>query len=129
MVKTHKRQQGLTMISWMVILSAIGFTVFIALKIIPIYISGFNSYSALDSMTKERGFKNKSLSEVKGMLWRRMDINMVSGITKNDIFVSKRKGEFIIEIDYEIRENVLGNLDIVARFNKTVSVPVADASY
>lgn len=129
MIKTKRQQQGLTMISWMVILSAIGFVVFITLKIIPIYISGFNSYSALESMTKEHGLKNKSLGEVKEMLWRRLDINMVSGISKNDIYVTKGKGEITIEIDYEVREKILANLDVVARFNKTVSVPTTNASY
>ena len=129
MIKTNRQQQGLTMISWLLILSAIGFTAYIMLKIIPMYISGFNSYSALDSMTKERGLKNKSLSEVKNMLWRRLDINMVSDITKNDIYVTKSKGQINIEIDYEIREKILSNLDVVARFNKSVSVSIANASY
>ena len=129
MIKTKRQQQGLTMISWMVILSAIGFVIFIGLKIMPIYISGFNSYSALESMTKEHGLGTKSLAEVKEMLWRRLDINMVSDITKNDIYVTKGKGEITIEIDYEVREKILGNLDVVARFNKTVSVPTANAKY
>lgn len=129
MIKIHKQQQGLTMISWMVILSAIGFTVFLGLKILPIYISGYNSYSSLESMTKERDLANKSLSQIKEMLWRRLDINMVDAITKNDIYVTKRKGEITIEIDYEVRENVLSNLDVVARFNKVVSVPVANAKF
>lgn len=129
MIKIHKKQQGLTMISWMVILSAIGFMVFIGLKILPIYISGYNSYSSLDSMTKERNLANKSLAQVKEMLWRRLDINMVDAISKDDIYVTKRKGEITIEIDYEVRENVMANLDVVARFNKTVSVPIANAKY
>ena len=129
MIKTKRQQQGLTMISWMLILSAIGFVVFVGLKVMPVYISGFNSYSSLESMTKEHGLGNKSLAEVKEMLWRRLDINMVSAITKNDIYVTKGKGEITIEIDYEVREKIIGNLDVVARFNKTVSVPTANAKY
>lgn len=126
MIKLHKQQQGLTMISWLVILSAIGFAVFIALKILPIYLNGYNSYSAVESMEKERGLGTKSLAQVKEMLWRRLDINMVSNITKNDIYVTKGKGEIIIEIDYEVRENVMGNLDVIAHFNKSVSVSTAN---
>jgi hypothetical protein len=129
MMMKHRQQRGMTMISWLIILSAIGFTAYIMLKIIPMYISGFNSYSSLESMTKERGLTNKSLSEIRDMLWRRLDINMVSDITKNDIYVSKGKGQINIEIDYEVREKVLGNLDVVAHFNKTVSVSTANEGY
>ncbi len=128
-MKHIRQQQGLTMISWLIILSALGFTVFLTMKIIPVYISGFNSYSSLDSMTKEPGLANKSLSEIKEMLWRRMDINMVSDITKNDIYVTKAKNEIRIEIDYEVRENIISNLDIVARFNKAVTIPTTNARY
>jgi len=128
-MKAIKKQQGLTMISWLVILSAIGFVVFLTMKIIPIYISGFDSYSSLESMTKEQGLANKSLSEIKEMLWRRMDINMVSDITKNDIYVTKGKGEIKIEIDYEVRKKIISNLDAVARFNKAVTIPVKNATY
>ena len=128
-MKAIKKQQGLTMISWLVILSAVGFVVFLTMKIIPIYISGFDSYSSLESMTKEKGLANKSLSEIKEMLWRRMDINMVSDITKNDIYVTKGKGEIKIEIDYEVRKKIISNLDAVARFNKAVTIPVTNATY
>jgi len=129
MNKINKQQQGLTMISWMVILSALGFVIFIGLKILPIYISGYNAYSSIESMQKERGLANKSLAQVKEMLWRRLDINMVDAVTKNDIYVTKRKGEIIIEIDYEVRENIMANLDVVAHFNKSVSVSTANAKY
>ncbi|MFO7603717.1 MAG: DUF4845 domain-containing protein [Gammaproteobacteria bacterium] len=128
MIKTNRQQQGMTMISWMVVLSAIGFIVFITLKIMPIYLGGYNSYSSVESMTKERNLGSKTLTEVKEMLWRRLDVNMVAGVTKNDIFVTKGKGELVIELDYEIRENIVGNLDVVVHFNKKVSVPTGNAA-
>ena len=128
-MKNIRQQQGLTMISWLVILSAIGFAVFLTMKILPVYISGFNSYSSLESMTKEPGLSNKSLSEIKEMLWRRMDINMVTDIHKDDIYVTKGKRDIKIEIDYEVRKNIISNLDVIARFNKAVTIPTSNASY
>lgn len=128
-MKTVKQQQGLTMISWMFIISVIVFMAFVGMKILPIYISGFNSYSSLDSMKEERGLSRKSLSEIKEMLWRRMDINMVSDITKNDIYVTKGKNGIQIEIDYEVRRKIVSNLDVVAHFDKTVTIPTNNANF
>jgi len=47
---------------------------------------------------------------------------MVEGITADDIFVEKRGDTMIISAEYEIREKMLGNVDVVVSFNKSVEV-------
>ena len=59
---------------------------------------------------------------VKKSLLTRLNINSVYSVTGDDIYVSKRSGKTIIEVNYEIRENIVGNLDFVVSFKKEVTV-------
>ena len=49
---------------------------------------------------------------------------MVSGVSKEDIYIDKLKNAMNVEIDYEIRENLVGNVDVVVHFQKSVTIPV-----
>lgn len=117
------KQNGLTAISWVLILAVLAFFVLLALKLVPVYIEGYSAYSVLSSVAKEPGMAKKSYSEIKKSILRRLDINMVYNVTRDDIYISKEKNSIQIELDYEIREPFISNIDFVIAFNKKVVLP------
>lgn len=121
-MKIISKQRGMAAISWFIII-AIG-VIFITflIRLIPIYIDGFAIYESLDSMQSDSKLKTVSAKGIKKSLLTRLNLNSVYGVTGEDVYVSKRSGKTIIEVDYEARENIVGNLDFVVSFKKEVTI-------
>lgn len=117
-MKNIKRQQGVTGLGWLIILSILAFFVFLVLKILPIYIENFNVKSSLASMEKESGIYRKSKAQIRNSLTAKLDINDVKHVKRNDIKVNKRGGSVIIEVNYSVTVPLMGPLSLIAEFNE-----------
>ena len=121
-MKSIHHQRGMTPIGWILVLLLIAFFTLIALKLVPIYLDSFTIGSVISDMRKEPGIAAKTPREVIVLIQKRLDINMVDGVTADDFFVEKRGDTMTISAEYEIREKMLGNVDVIISFNKTVEV-------
>jgi hypothetical protein len=95
----------------------------VTLKLLPIYLDGYSVKSSLESIKSEHNVGKKSSLDIKRMLLKRLDINMVDEVTKDDIYIDKSRGSMIVEVDYEVRKKLLGNLDVVVSFYHSIEVP------
>jgi hypothetical protein len=122
-MQSIKTQKGMTMISLMALLVIIAFVVLIFLKVMPIYFDSFKVGDVVTSMKDERGLGEKANSEIAAMILKRLDVNMVSDVKKEDIFIEKSKNTVTIDVEYEVRKPMFGNLDVVVSFKKSVEAP------
>jgi len=120
---TGQKQTGMTAIGWMGVIALIIMFVLLILKLIPIYMDGFKVGSILEDIEAEPGVVEMSPVEISRTILKRLDINMVTGVTGEDIYIDKLKDSTNVEIDYEVRENLVGNIDIVVHFQKSVTIP------
>jgi hypothetical protein len=118
-----RKQRGMTAVGWVFVFLMIAVITLIVLKLLPIYLDGFYVDSAVASLKKEHNIGQKSPIDIKRILMKRLDVNMVDGVTKDDIYIERNKGMMTIEVDYEVREKLAGNLDVVVSFNSIVEVP------
>jgi hypothetical protein len=121
-MKSIHRQRGMTPIGWILVFLLIAFFTLIALKLVPIYLDSFTIGSVISDLKKEPGIGSKSSREILSTIEKRLDINMVKGITADDILIEKAGDAMTISTEYEVRENILGNVDVVVSFNKSVEV-------
>ena len=119
-MQSKNNQKGLTGVSIMVLLVAIAFIAIIFLKIMPIYFDSFKVGDVVSGMKEERGLGDKTNNEIASMIMKRLDVNMVSDVTKEDIIIEKLKNEVFIDVEYEVRKPMFGNLDVVVSFKKSV---------
>ncbi len=117
-----KKQQGLTFISWLVILIVAGFFVMVGLKIAPVYIEHFAIKAALESVKEEPFAARKSVRELKNMIMRRLDINNIRYLTNDNISVTRDKGKTTIRITYEQRRDIVYNAALVMEFDDAVEL-------
>ena len=75
------------------------------------------------ALEEERGLGNKTNREIIAMILKRLDVNMVSSVTKDDIFIEKIKNTVIVDVEYEVRKPLFGNLDVIISFRKSVEAP------
>jgi len=119
-MQIKNKQKGLTAISLLFIIVVFAFVVVSLLKIIPIYFDSFKVNDVVTSMKDERGLGDKSNKEIAATIIKRLQLNQVSGISKDDIFIEKAKNSVFIDIEYEVRKEMFGNLDVIVSFKKSV---------
>lgn len=117
-----KKQQGMSFISILVIIAVAGFFIMIGLKIIPSYIQHYSIKKVLLSLEHEHGMDKKSPAEIRKLLTRRFKINNVYDFDKKNIRFTKKKDGMEVRIAYEVREDILGNVDIVLTFDDHVTL-------
>ena len=119
---SRKRQQGLTFISWLMILIVLGFMVMIGLKITPVYLEHFAVKSSLESLKSEPLISRKPITEIRKMLSRRLNINEIRGLSKDNIIIRRTGGITNVTIKYEERRNIIGNLSLVMSFDDSIEL-------
>ncbi|MFZ5594808.1 MAG: DUF4845 domain-containing protein [Pseudomonadota bacterium] len=116
MAKNYKKQRGLTAIGFVLLLGLIAFFAALAIKLTPLYLEHFEVSSVLKSVAQESDIGSKSAADIKDSIMKKLSINDVSHVTKDDIEVSKEDGKLRVTISYEARVPMVGNIDIVANF-------------
>lgn len=123
MMRKLHRQGGMTAIGWLLVLGLIAFFVLIALRLIPVYLEYIKVVTVLESLEEEPGIGQKTRTEILQLIERRLDINDVRHVDpRKRTQITKDDGRVTIRIRYERREPLIGNVDVVASFDKAVQV-------
>ena len=118
-MKNIHKQKGITGIGWLFILVVIGFSALVVLKMTPMYSEYFSVQSSLDSLANET-LSGKSKAEIRSMLMKRLDINDVERVTKDEIEITIGSDGVTVYVEYEAREDLIGNIGLIADFSYSV---------
>jgi hypothetical protein len=122
-VNTLKNQYGITMLGWLTIILMVGVLATGALKLAPAYFQYYSVASILDNMREDTSLHSASRREIEETLAKRLNISQVR-LDKDAYSVKKvdDKRAYAVELDYEVRKSLFGNLDIVAKFQRSVEI-------
>jgi len=118
-VKTQK-QGGLTLISFIFVLAFVIFVSYIGMKIGPIYMEYYSVVSAMNGVASERGSANLSPYDVRVKVLNRLYVSYAAENVKEKHIKLTRNNGVNLRIAYEVRKPVIGNLDVVAKFDRSV---------
>jgi hypothetical protein len=121
-MQSRNKQRGLTMISWLVILVVLGFMVMIGIKITPVYLEHFAIKKSLQSLKDEPLISRKPVTEIRKLFFRRLDINSIRHLTKENVTIKRAGGVTSINVKYEERRPVMGNLSLVMTFDDSIEL-------
>jgi len=99
------------------LMAVIGISVLLLLKLFPVYMEHFNVTTSLESLSSETEIKSLKKGAIKELLQRRFSINDVKSVGKEHIVIEKTKTGMTIDIAYEVRKPLVGNIDLVIHFN------------
>ena len=122
-MKKWHHQRGMTAIGWLLVMGLIAFFALITLRLVPLYLEYSKVSSVFESLAKEQGVGGRSRNEIITLVTKRFGVNDVREVSPKLVKVSKSGGVMVISIEYERREHLMSNIDIVASFNKQVEVP------
>jgi len=115
-----KKQSGMTLIGFIIVLGFVIFLSFIGMKIGPIYMEYYGVVSAMNGVAKERGSARYSPYEVRVKVLNRLYVSYsADNVKEQDIKLTRSNGVHL-RIAYQVRKPVIGNLDVVATFDKSV---------
>jgi hypothetical protein len=115
-----RKQNGLTLIGFVMVLAIVIFVAFIGMKIGPIYMEYYSVVSAMNGVASERGSARLSPYDIRVKVLNRLYVSYsAENIKEKHIKIVRRNG-VNLRIAYEVRKPVIGNLDVVAKFDRTV---------
>ena len=95
-----KRQNGMTMLSWLVVLAILVFFILIGIKMIPTYIENYSIKQVLVNMEDDRKVRTMSPNEMKKSFLKRLKINSVYEFDRKSIKIKKEKFGIRFAVDY-----------------------------
>ena len=122
----HK-QKGISMVSWLIVISFLGTIAIAALNIIPSYLNYFSARSVLSSLENDAIVKGKSAEEIKNIIKVRFEANnlrnidVAKAVNFKNRGVSDRAG-YTVMLSYEDRGRIIGNLFFVTVFQHAVEI-------
>jgi hypothetical protein len=116
-MKTMKTQRGMTLTSFLVVLCIVGFGLYIGMKLFPMYSEYYSVKTALKGVAKEPGVANMEPGKVQEMFFRRLDISYSESVKPANVKFERVSGGWNMKVNYEVRRPLVGNLDVVGKFD------------
>jgi hypothetical protein len=117
-----QRQRGATFLGMVIILAILGFALYGAIRLAPLYMEYMAVVRALEQTAKE-GADGASPQSLRSSLDRRWTIENIRSIQPKDIEIKRAaKGGYTMRAVYDAPAPFVGNVSLVAHFDKTVDV-------
>jgi Domain of unknown function (DUF4845) len=113
----NRKQSGMTMLGFLITLSVIMFFVYTGMKVVPMYIEYYSVKKALAGMANEPGIGSKSKQQVHSLFYRRLSMSYANGVKKDALKMESTDQGLMLTVDYEQREQLIANLDVVGKFH------------
>ena len=117
-MKIHK-QRGLTLIGFIIVLGIALFVAYLGMKIVPIYIEYYSVVTAMDDIAAEKGNARKPPNVLRSKLRDRLYVSYSTNVEERHIKITRSDG-VQMRVNYDVREPIIGNLDVIITFDKSV---------
>ncbi len=121
----YKRQQGMSLLGWVVVLILVAFFASIGFKLIPHYMNNKTLEKLITSVERDKasGIPVRNVGEFYAHIEKGMGVNNIRDLKARDIMeVRVEGGEFFVKVNYEVREKAVKNIDLVVSFDKEYRV-------
>ena len=118
----RSRQHGITLMGFLMVLVVVGAMALIVMKLFPMYTEFYNVKGAMAEFAASPGSGNKAVPQIQADMERRFDIAYVTTLTGKDVKVAREGRAMVMSVNYEVRKEMVGNLDVVGRFSHSVEL-------
>ena len=116
------RQSGMSSVGWIAVFGIFALLLVTLFKLFPMYYDNFKLKSALEAVQLDTKIDAKSKGAIWESLKKRLYINEVRSIKRENITMSRKNGKTTVTVTYEQRDNYIGNLFIGGRFVETIVI-------
>jgi hypothetical protein len=112
-----RNQSGITLMSFLIVLAVVGFAAFIGMRLFPMYQEYFAVKSSLKGLATEPGVGDMDPAKIQDLFFRRLYINYSENVKPANIKIERMDGGWKMKVNYEVRRELVGNLDVVGKFD------------
>ena len=116
----RNRQQGVTAIGWLVLLTPFAIVGYAGIRLAPLYLNYMKVVRAIDNAASTAKGGAGDATAIRTAIDRHFEIDMVEFPTIKDIQVRREGGAWVIEAKYEDEAPLFGNVSLHVMFDKTV---------
>lgn len=109
-------QQGMTLVSFILVLAVVGVFVYMGMKLIPMYSEFFSVKKALEGMAAEAGMADNDPEKIKDLFFRRMDVNYADDLKPENVKLKRKDAGWLMTVEYDVQRPLIANLDVVGHF-------------
>lgn len=113
----RRNQSGMTLISFVVVAAVVGFFLFIAMKLFPMYQEFFAVKSAMKGIATEMAGAKESPAQIKEKFFKRLYINYSNNVKPEHVRIENKGSGQTMYVNYEVRVPMLYNIDAVGKFS------------
>lgn len=116
-----RRNSGLTLIGFLIVLSVTLFFAYAAMRLVPMYLEYHALGNALELLQKDPGSSNMTPAKIKQKIQMSLWASYASDNIKDEhVRISKTNEGVRVRVAYEVRKPFLGNIDIIGKFDTAV---------
>ncbi len=122
------KQKGMGSIAWLVVIAIAGFALLCFFKIGPPYLDDRFVSGMLKTLAENNpGLGQMSKGEVKSAINKYLTVNSIRGDTAKSFKIVRTQEGILINSNYEVRVNLVGNIDVVLSFKHQLDSQNPDA--
>jgi hypothetical protein len=118
----RSRQRGATLIGMVVILAIIGFGLYGAIRLTPLYFEYMSVARALRQTAQEEGDGPTSPVQLRNALDRRWSVEDIKSVDPKEIDIRKAGRGYTMRAWYRAEAPFVGNVSLVVDFDTSVEV-------
>lgn len=109
-------QKGMTLLGFLIVLAVVGFFAYIAMRLFPMYSEYYSVRAAMKGLSEEAGIGSQDPARIQDLFFRRLYISYSENVKKEHIKLKRVGSAWQMDVQYEVRRPLVGNLDVVGRF-------------
>lgn len=122
-MKFGTTQKGLSLVGLLLLLGLIAFTVSTAFKTVPHYLDYFSMKKIIETAENNPSLGIESVDDFYSYVGKNMQVNNIRNLDlKQALKLKVENNRFVAHLDYEQREPLIFNVDLVMKFDKQFSV-------
>ena len=125
--QSGKRQSGITLIGFVIILVVVAFFGYTAMKLVPAYMEYMGVVKAMNQIATEPNLASKTPEEIRSDLGFKGSFQYVDDDTLkggNVHIVNTAKGGSVLQVSYDKKIPWIYNIDFLVHFQKSVPLQV-----
>ena len=119
-VASKRKQSGITLIGFIIVMVVLGFFAYMGMVLGPAYSEYWGVVKAMNFVAGEATPNTADFEQLRKGLDRQFNVGYVNSITGKDAKLVREKTGNLLTIDYEVRKPFVYNIDFVVKFAHTV---------
>lgn len=112
-----RKQRGVTLIGFVIMLAVVGFFIYCGMKVVPMYTEFFAVKKALKGVADDASGGILDPAALRSNFIKRISVDYVDNVKPEHFKVQRSSSGTTLNVDYEVRTPLVANFDIVGKFH------------